>query len=179
MTKSNFRFIAKNLDTSKILQQVLDNPDDWNAINDYPNIGGNTNPYGFMPLVMAVVAAPYKTAKDSEYQRNTPLYEKYTEIRKFLNSYGIKQTSRAAFFRLYAGDSVANHIDEGNYYLRRDRYHLALQGTYLYNVDGETHQIEPGTFFWFDNKKYHWARNNGTVDRITFVFDLPHSKNNP
>jgi hypothetical protein len=63
--------------------------------------------------------------------------------------------------------------------LTRDRYHVSIQGTYLYEVDGETHQIEPGTFFWFDNKKFHSAINNGTTDRITFVFDLPHTKGNP
>jgi quercetin dioxygenase-like cupin family protein len=56
---------------------------------------------------------------------------------------------------------------------------LCLQGSYLYNVGGETQQIVPGMFFWFDNKKSHWAFSNGTEDRITFVFDLPHSPNNP
>ena len=41
------------------------------------------------------------------------------------------------------------------------------------------HIIEPGTFFWFNNKEYHSAYNNGNIDRVTFVFDVPKSKKNP
>lgn len=176
---SNFIFIHNHIDVSKILQQVLDNPNDWNAIKDYPNVAGKTNPYGFMPLVMAVVANAEDNPKNSERQKNTPLHDKYTEIHKFLRSYNIKKTSRAAFFRLYVGDSVGEHIDDGSYYLTRDRYHLCIQGSYLYSVGGEVKQIQPGMFFWFDNKKSHWAYSNGKEDRLTFVFDLPHSPNNP
>ena len=49
----------------------------------------------------------------------------------------------------------------------------------MYEVDGEEHIIEPGTFFWFDNKKQHQAQVVGEQDRITFVFDVVHSPNNP
>ena len=66
-----------------------------------------------------------------------------------------------------------------DYYKTRDRYHLSLQGRYSYTVEGEKHIIKPGTFFWFDNKKYHEAENISDVDRITFVFDLPFGKRNP
>jgi hypothetical protein len=41
------------------------------------------------------------------------------------------------------------------------------------------HVIEPGTFFWFDNKKYHMSHNNGDIDRLTFVFDVPKGRKNP
>jgi len=176
---SNFRFIEKNIDVSRILQQVLDNPKDWEEVSTYKNIEGDMNPYGFLPLVMAVVKNRTDNPKNSELQRNTPLYDKYTEVRKWLQSYGINQTSRAAFFRLQPGGGVHNHIDDGTYYLTRDRYHLSLQGRYLYEVEGEKHIIEPGTFFWFDNKKYHNAVNIADIDRITFVFDVPKSENNP
>jgi mannose-6-phosphate isomerase-like protein (cupin superfamily) len=128
---------------------------------------------------MAMVRNADDNPKNSELQRRTPLYEKYTEVRKYLKKHEIRQTSRAAFFKLKPNHSVGRHVDDGTYYETRDRYHLSLQGTYLYEVDGEEIQIEPGTFFWFDNKKHHSAWNNGTVDRITFVFDVPHSAKNP
>jgi hypothetical protein len=172
---SNFKFIKKNVDISKIAKQVLDNPTDWQAVSTYKNTAGDQNPYGFLPLVMAVVRNAGDSPKDTELQMNTPLFKKYTEIRKWLRNHKIYNTSRAAFFRLKPGDSVGRHIDDGSYYLTRDRFHLSLQGTYAYDVDGETHIIEPGTFFWFDNKKYHKALNVSDVDRITFVFDVPHT----
>ena len=39
--------------------------------------------------------------------------------------------------------------------------------------------VEPGTLLWFNNKLEHGAENIGDGIRITFVFDLPHSKQNP
>lgn len=176
---SNYIFIEHNIDVSKILQQVLDHPEDWNEVSTYANIGGKKAPSGFLPLVMGVLKEPETDIRHSEFQRPTTLYPKYTEVRKWLASFGIKQTARAAFFRLPPGGEVPRHIDDGNYYLSRDRYHLSLQGEYLYEVGGEEHIIKPGTFFWFDNKKMHSSKNISNVDRISFVFDVIHSKRNP
>jgi mannose-6-phosphate isomerase-like protein (cupin superfamily) len=177
--KSNFRFIERNVDVSKILKQVKDNPQDWQAVSNYENIGGNLHPPGFLPLVMAVVSSPDEDPKNSEALQKTPMFDKYDEIIKWLIGRGFTRFSRAAFFRLFPAHGVGAHIDEGTYYLNKDRYHLSLQGTYRYEVDGEVHIIEPGTFFWFDNKKVHNAWNMGKDDRITFVFDVPHSPSNP
>lgn len=175
---SNFRFIHTGLDVSKILNQVLANPNDWQAVSTFKNIGGDMNPYGFLPMVMAVVKQGV-SPKDSELLLDTPLKPKYTELHNWLNEQGITETARAAFFRLKPGDGVGRHIDDGTYYLTKDRFHLSLQGRYLYEVDGEEHIIEPGTFFWFDNKKPHSAANIDTVDRLTFVFDVPYSLDHP
>jgi len=176
---SNFRFIKLNENVDKVLGQVLSNESDWQFVSTLTGVGGNRNPYGFLPLVMAVVEKEGDLPKDTHLQQKTPLYKKYSEIRKWLRRQGVMQTSRAAFFRLKVGGRVGRHIDDGSYYLTRDRYHFSLQGTYDYEVDGEWHRIEPGTFFWFDNKKHHQAINVGDVERITFVFDVPHSEKNP
>jgi mannose-6-phosphate isomerase-like protein (cupin superfamily) len=74
---------------------------------------------------------------------------------------------------------VGRHIDEGTYYLTRDRYHLSIQGRYEYFVGDESVIVEPGTLLWFNNKLMHGTKNIGDVTRITFVFDVPHSKSNP
>ena len=128
---------------------------------------------------MAVVKKMGDDPKNSEFQENTPMYHTYREIRRWLKTYKLHRHSRAAFFRLKPGDSVGRHVDDGTYYLTRDRYHLSLLGTYEYTVGEEMHIIEPGTFFWFNNKEYHSAYNNGNIDRVTFVFDVPKSKRNP
>lgn len=176
---SNFRFISASEPYQPILKKVLDNPEDWNIVSTYSNITGDVNPYGFLPLVMASLPSINSNPKDCEYQQNTTLFDKYNEVHEWLRTWNIEQTSRAAFFRLKPGHSVGRHIDDGTYYLTRDRYHLSLQGEYLYEVDGEEHIIRPGTFFWFNNKLKHSAKNISSVDRITFVFDVPHSNKNP
>ena len=176
---SNFIFIEHNIDVSNILQQLYQYPEDWNEVSTYANIGGKKTPSGFLPIVMGVVNSEKDNIKNSQLQKRTPLYNKYTEIVKWLKSYKIEETSRAAFFKLPVGGGVGSHIDDGEYYLARDRYHFSLQGEYIYNVDGEEHIIYPGTFFWFDNKKHHWSRNVSDKERITFVFDLVKSPTNP
>jgi hypothetical protein len=82
------------------------------------------------------------------------------------------------FLALPVGEIVGSHIDEGTYYLTKDRYHLSIQGKYEYTVGDETTTIEPGTLFWFNNKLPHKAVNIGDNIRITFVFDVPHHKRN-
>ena len=174
---SHFRFIEKNIDVSKIVNEIQ--ADDWDVAGNLEGAAGDLNPYGFLPLTMAVVKKMGDDPKNSELQENAAMYYRYPAIRKWLKSYKLHRHSRAAFFRLKPGDSVGRHIDEGTYYLTRDRYHLSLLGTYEYTVGEETHIIEPGTFFWFNNKEYHSAYNNGNIDRVTFVFDVPKSKRNP
>jgi mannose-6-phosphate isomerase-like protein (cupin superfamily) len=89
-----------------------------------------------------------------------------------------KKLKRCAFLSLPVGQIVGTHIDEGTYYLTKDRYHLSIQGKYEYTVGDEKIMVEPGTFFWFNNKLSHSAKNIGEEPRITFVFDIPHHKKN-
>lgn len=176
---SNFIFIEKNIDISAMLQQVLDNPLDWKAVSQYENVGGLLDPPGFLPLVMAAVEYG-ADARNAEHLIQTELFQKYDLVLRYIFSKGIRSLGRAAFFKLKVGGSVPRHIDVGTYYLTKDRYHLSLQGRYLYEVDGEEHIIEPGTFFWFDNKKMHQSINiSPDTERITFVFDSPYSPTNP
>ena len=174
---SHFRFIEKNIDVSKIVNEIRS--EDWGAVGKLKGAAGDLNPYGFIPITWAVIKNIKDDPKNTELQENTPMYYTYREIRRWLKTYKLHRHSRAAFFRLKPGDSVGRHIDNGTYYLTRDRYHLSLQGTYEYTVGEEMHVIEPGTFFWFNNKEYHSAYKNGNVDRITFVFDVPKGRKNP
>lgn len=177
---SNFIFIKRNIDVSAVLAQLKEYESDWKAVSTFENTGGSQDPYGFLPLCMAVTTEEFPNPKNTEYIQKTPMFDRHTEIKKLLGSLGVRKFARAAYFKLAVGGRVLNHIDDGTYYLEKDRYHLSLSGQYKYIVDGEEHIIEPGTFFWFDNKKYHSAENvSPTEQRLTFVFDVPHSKDNP
>jgi len=172
---SYFRFIEKNIDT-KIINNILSEirKKDWHVAGKLPGAAGMLDPYGFLPLTMAVVKTATDDPKDTELTQNTPMFYKYKETRKWLESWNCENHSRCAFFKMLPGGSLGMHIDEGKYYLSRDRYHLSLQGTYEYTVGNEMHIIEPGTFFWFDNKIEHMSHNISSVHRISLVFDVPH-----
>lgn len=174
--KENIRIIKTGIDPKPFLDQM--DSDHWNWVSRQKNLGGKKNPYGFLPLVWAKVP-PGIDPHEHSGKEPTGLYDHYTEIHKFWKKYKVKKTGRAAFFKLAPGRKVLEHIDRGDYYKNKDRYHLSLQGKYRYRVGDEEMIVEPGTFFWFYNKIPHSAENVGDVDRITFVWDVPHHKSNP
>ncbi len=86
---------------------------------------------------------------------------------------------RAKIVCLPAGRRVYPHIDRGDYYRVRDRFHLVLRsihGSWLKSGDEEVRMRE-GELWWFDNKQVHEAFNDGDQDRIHMIFDvLPQSR---
>jgi len=82
--------------------------------------------------------------------------------------------SRAKVVCLPAGKRVYPHIDRGEYYRVRNRYHLVLKssaGSWLKTEDEEV-RMKEGELWWFDNDRMHEAFNDGDQDRIHMIFDL-------
>jgi aspartyl/asparaginyl beta-hydroxylase (cupin superfamily) len=81
---------------------------------------------------------------------------------------------RAKIVCLPAGQRVYPHIDRGEYYRVRNRYHWVLRssaGSWLKAGDEEVRMRE-GELWWFDNNALHEAHNDGDEDRIHLIFDL-------
>jgi len=169
---------------SKILAQLHEHPEDWGSQRNMAGVktmldrGFPQIDAGVLQLVMGGVENLSQYVGDTEICIPTPAYTHHTAIIAFLKR-NFKKFSRCGFLSLPVGGEVGKHIDVGNYYLTRDRYHLAIQGRYEYTVGDESVIVEPGTLLWFNNKLEHGTRNVGDEVRITFVFDVPHSKNNP
>ncbi|MEX0369111.1 MAG: aspartyl/asparaginyl beta-hydroxylase domain-containing protein [Tateyamaria sp.] len=75
---------------------------------------------------------------------------------------------------LPAGKRVYPHIDRGEYYRLRGRYHFVLKssaGSWLKAGDEEI-RMQEGELWWFDNDQMHEAFNDGDEDRIHIIFDL-------
>lgn len=179
----NIRIIETNVDVSSILAQLKKYPEDWGSQKNIENTKQQdptkyTTTVDVLQLIMGGVETEGEYVGNTEICIKTSAYDHHTEILKFL-FYRFKKIRRCAFLSLPIGDKVGLHIDEGTYYLTKDRYHLSIQGRYEYTVGGEVVIIEPGTFFWFNNKLPHSAVNIGNDVRITFVFDVPHHKKNP
>lgn len=182
---ANIRVIKRGINVTKILKQLHHHPEDWGSQKNIEGAGDLVNDQGFpavqagvLQLKMGTVADLNQYVGDSETSIETPAYTRHTEIVGFLKR-NFKKFDRCGFLSLPIGGEVGQHIDIGSYYQSRDRYHLAIQGTYDYTVGGETVTINPGDLIWFNNKLSHGTKNIGDVVRITFVFDVPHSKQNP
>ncbi len=80
---------------------------------------------------------------------------------------------RAKIVCLPPGNVVYPHVDRGEYYRVRNRYHLVLNSTGSWMRAGdEDVWMKTGELWWFDNKAEHEARNDGDTDRIHLIFDL-------
>ncbi len=82
--------------------------------------------------------------------------------------------SRAKIVCLPVGRRVYPHIDRGEYYRLRGRYHFILKssaGSWMKAGDEEIRMRE-GELWWFDNDQMHEAVNDGVEDRIHIIFDL-------
>ena len=178
----NIRIIKTNVDVSKILSQLKQYPEDWGSQKNIED-SEQLDPTEYivtvdvLQLIIGGIETEDQYVGNSEICIKTPAYEKHTEVISYLSKY-FKKLRRCAFLALPVGGEVGIHIDEGTYYLTKDRYHLSIQGKYEYTVGDETTTIEPGTLFWFNNKLPHKAVNIGDNIRITFVFDVPHHKKN-
>lgn len=179
----NIRIIQTHIDVSKVIEQLQKHSEDWGSQKslsktEQVDSAKYKTTVDVLQLIMGAVKAPGDLAFNSELCIKTPAYDNHTEIFKILNKY-FKKYRRCAFLSLPVGEEVGFHIDEGTYYLSKDRYHLSIQGRYKYTVEHESVIVEPGTLFWFNNKKPHSAVNIGDDSRITFVFDVPQHKKNP
>lgn len=131
-----------------------------------------------LQLVMGGITKEGEDSRNTEVCIIAPAFERHTAVIDWIKT-KFRSLGRCGFLNLCVNEEVLPHIDIGSYYLNKDRYHLSIQGRYKYTVDGEEVVIEPGTFFWFDNKKMHSSVNIGDENRITFVFDVTKSPNNP
>ena len=187
----NIRIIEKNIDVSKIREQLEQYPEDWGNASRIKGID-RQDPHtkivksDVLQLVMGGISKPDEFIGDTEIGVPTDATRRHTAIQQWLASKSLR-VGRCAFLNTPPGEITGKHIDQGKYYHTKDRYHLSIKGLYRYTVwdDGDNDDtkeiiiVEPGTFFWFDNKKNHMAENIGPAERIAFIFDVPMAPNNP
>jgi len=180
---ANIRLIKTGINVIKIKSQLEKYSEDWGnqkQLDSAEQLDKDiyTIKAGVLQLVMGAISKPGEMAYNTELCVKTSAYDRHTEIVNFMRRH-FHAHSRCGFLSLPVGDVVGTHIDIGTYYQTKDRYHLSIQGRYKYHCGDDEVIVEPGTLLWFDNKKPHGTKNVGDEVRITFVFDVPHSKRNP
>jgi len=182
-TLNNLKILKTGIKVNKVIDQLKKYPQDWDHqknLKDTQSLldrGFADLPVSALQLIMGGVKHKEDFVGDSEINVKTPAYAHHSEIRKIIRKHFKKaEIHRCGFLSLPVGDIVGAHIDEGSYYLTRDRYHLSILGRYQYFCGGENIIVEPGTLLWFNNKLPHGTVNLGDETRITFVFDIPHGQ---
>ncbi len=117
-----------------------------------------------------------RARRDVHESRWTTGSSRLPEARAFLERISEAEDAimgRAKIVSLPPGNKVYPHVDRGEYYRVRNRYHLILQssGSWMRAGDEEV-RMKTGELWWFDNKAEHEAMNDGNTDRIHLIFDL-------
>ena len=177
------RILKTGINVNKVVDQLKKYSRDWDHqkhLKDSQSLvdrGFADLPVSALQLIIGGVKSKEDFVGDSEINIKTPAYSHHSEIRKIIRKYlGNREVHRCGFLALPVDEIVGAHIDQGTYYLTRDRYHLSILGRYQYFCGTESVIVEPGTLLWFNNKLPHGTVNIGDETRITFVFDMPHGQ---
>lgn len=175
----NIEILKTGIDVTPIKQQLDQYPDDWESqkkldkAHSMLDRGWMEIDTGVLQLVIGFIQHKDQFVGDTQFCLPTEAFYHHTSIIGFLMANGFEDYRRCGFLSIPVGSIVGTHIDEGKYYLDKDRFHLSIQGTYAYTVGDETVIVEPGTLLVFNNKVPHGTVNLGNEPRITFVFDVP------
>ncbi len=174
----HFRRIASGIDPHPFLDEIAAVGDAWDA---------STGRQDKIAVQREALAIPLRGLRKSAIgeRRRCDVHEsrwtsgaaRHPRACEFLQTVARDQDGalgRAKIVCLPAGRRVYPHIDRGEYYRVRDRFHLVLRsslGSWLKAGDEEVRMHE-GELWWFDNKQVHEAFNDGDQDRIHMIFDV-------
>ena len=173
-----FRRMKQNIAVTPFLDEIASIPDAWDMSTgrqDKIKVQREAEAIPLRGLVKSKIGGRKRC--DVHESRYTTGSTKFLVARAFLESLAAEQDaelSRAKIVRLMPGRRVFPHIDRGEYYRLRDRYHLVLRsqaGSCLKSGDEEVRMHE-GERWRFDNKAVHEAFNDGQAERIHMIFDL-------
>ncbi len=173
-----FKLIKTDVDIQPLLDEILIQRDPW---------GLHTGRQGKIKVQREAQSIPLRGLRKSKIQgkrrdvhesRFTSTAKSFPVAISFIERFAKEldgELSRAKLVNLPSGNQVYSHIDQGEYYMIRNRYHLILStgtdGSYLKAGD-ESARMKLGELWWFDNKASHESFNDSDQDRIHLIFDL-------
>jgi len=173
-----FKKLKSGLDPAPFLAEIAANKGAWDAAT------GRQDKIAVQREALAIPLRGLRKSKingrkrrDVHESRWTTGSVAYPVARAFLDAFADEQDAllgRAKIVCLSAGKRVYPHVDRGDYYRVRDRYHFVLHstsGSWMKAGDEEV-WMKTGELWWFDNNAMHEARNDGTEDRLHMIFDM-------
>ena len=174
----NFALMKAGVDVGPMLEEIDGQPQLWDADTRRQTNIHVQRETSNIPLRGALKPIPDGVNQINWHpSRRTPYADRcpriYSWVEQFVNELG-GDLSRISVVRLNPHGRVYPHIDEGDYYKVRDRYHLVLRspGGSEMNSGGEEVVFRDGELWWFNNKAVHDAFNPSAEGRIHVIFDV-------
>ena len=173
-----FEQIKASVDIRPLLQEIERQQDIWGEQTGRQNLADVQCETESVPIRGLKRSGVYGRRKsDVGGSRYTKLSRRLPKIVAFIEAFAEEQDADLAHAKLAkipAGNRVYPHVDCGEYFRMRDRYHLILKspnGSPLIS-GGEKVRMQEGELWWFDNKQSHEAYNDSDGDRIHLIFDI-------
>ncbi len=175
----HFEKLATDVDIESILAELNAAPDKWLAdTSRQRNVRCQRNTQNiFLRAAQKPLPPGVRNANDVHGSRTTKAARSFPQALKFCQSVADAQKGklgRATLVALLPKSRVYPHVDSGEYYRIRDRFHLVLkssQGSPLTTED-ETVVMKERELWVFNNKAKHWADNSSTDARVHLIFDV-------
>jgi aspartyl/asparaginyl beta-hydroxylase (cupin superfamily) len=178
----NFALMKAGVDVGPMLEEIDGQPQLWDADTRRQTNIQVQRETSNIPLRGALKPIPdgvnqihWHPSRRTQYADLCPRI--YSWVEQFVKELG-GDLSRFSVVRLNPHGRVYPHIDEGDYYKVRDRYHLVLRspGGSEMNSGGEEVVFRDGELWWFNNNALHDAFNPSDEGRIHVIFDVLPSK---
>lgn len=178
-TLKHFQLIEPAVDIQSLLAEIAANEALWlhdTSRQDNVKVQRETHT---IYLRSAVKPFPpgVTSGNDVHESRRTRMADKFPTVLAWAEQFAVARSGelgRVTLVRLAPKGRVYPHIDHGEYYRVRDRYHLVLHsatGSVL-SAGGEWVRLYPGECWWFNNKESHEAYNESDDWRIHLIFDV-------
>lgn len=179
-----FKLIAEGLDTGPLLKRILANEHLWAERTERQNYPGSAHKdtetiYLRWAVDESVEGGFYDLRSHDHVETINALAPEVfplcqTAIEEIVgHTYSYNDDiGRVILTRMKPGGVITEHVDEGTYADKYDRFHVCLSGDSLFCVEGVLEAMTPGQLFWFNHKLPHWVVNREGSDRIHLIIDL-------
>lgn len=186
----HFHPIASGIDTRQIMAQLDQHPELWNAQRDRQSY--DNSPHRHVSDVWVryndIAKGDLKSLSDEHVPIWYPAWGVLTAlepvVRGLMNSECGDMIGGVLITKLPPGDTIYPHRDAGWHVDYYSKFYLTLQADAgavfcCQGNDGEFEVLHnrTGEIWYMDNRKTHWVKNNGTVDRITMIICIRTAKN--
>ena len=178
-SRSHFLKVAIDVDTVSLLAELDAAP--WAWLADTSRQHKVRCQRHTQSIFLRAVKKPFPpgatNANDVHESRATRMARCFPRTLAYCESvaYGLGGTlGRATLVALLPKSRVYPHVDTGEYYRIRDRFHLVLKspGGSPLSAGNETTLMRPGELWVFDNKTRHSADNSSAEPRVHLIFDV-------
>ena len=171
-----FRLIRRDVDVAPFLEEIDERPEVWLEQTGRRSIRVQAAAEAIPIRGLRKSKIAGRKRRDVHESRYTTLSRSFPYTRRFLEEFARSmeaELGRAKIVNLPPGKRVLPHVDRGEYYACRDRYHLVLDSSAAWMRAGDEEvSMKPGELWWFDNKSIHEAWNPSARRRIHLIFDL-------